>query len=185
MNVRSRPVAKQVNTGKEEWLVAATPPLDTLRMLLPATVTGNKPKELMFNDVSRAYMYARTTSDTRVELCEEDKTEPDDENRCGKLINSMYGTRAAAHDWQAEVTRTTTGLGFKQSRASPCVFWHRQRDIKALVHGDDFMSSVERTKLEWLCKGLKKFETKRPGQGGESAEPNFETAPAQRDNIRG
>ena len=40
----------------------------------------------MFNDTSRAYMYARTTSDIYVELSEEDKTEPGDENRCGKLI---------------------------------------------------------------------------------------------------
>ena len=63
---------------------------------------------------------------------------------------------------------------------------HRQRDMKALVHGDDFVS-------EWLCKGLKKkLETKmtmvergrRPGQGGESAEPNREMALAPRDHIR-
>ena len=41
------------------------------------------------------------------------------------------------------------------------MFWHRQRDIKALFHGDDFVSSGERTELEWLCKGLKRmFETK-------------------------
>ena len=37
--------------------------------------------------------------------------------------------------------RDSAELGFKQSKASPCVFWHRQRGIKALVHGDDFMSS--------------------------------------------
>ena len=98
-------------------------------------------------------MYARTTS---VELCEEDKTEPGDENRCGTLIKSTYGTRTAAHEWQSEVTRTMTDLEFKQGKASPHVFWHRQRGIKALVHGDDFVSSSERTELEWLCKGLKK-----------------------------
>ena len=51
-------------------------------------------------------------------------------------------------------------LGFKQGTASPCVFWHQQRDIKVLVHGDDFVSSGERVELEWLCQGLKKkFET--------------------------
>ena len=72
----------------------------------------------------------------------------------------MSGTRAAAHDWQTEVTRTMKEPGFKQGKASPCVFWHRQRDIKALVHADDFVSSCERAELEWLCKGLKKFETK-------------------------
>ena len=92
----------------------------------------------------------------------EDKTEQGDEHRYGKLIKLMYGTRAAAHDCQAEVTRTMKDLGFKQGNASPCVFWHRQRerDIKALVHGDDFVSSGEQAELEWLCKGLKnKYET--------------------------
>ena len=130
-------------------------------MLLSTTVTGKKSKSLMSNDTCRAYMHARTASDIYVELCEEDKIERRDEQRCGKLVESMHETRAAAHDWQAEVTRTFKELGFKQGKASPCVFWH-QRDIKALVHGDDFLSSIERTKLERLWKGLKKkkFETK-------------------------
>ena len=106
-------------------------------------------------------MHGRTASDLYIELCEEDKTQPGDEHRCGKLIKSMYGTGAAAHDWQAEVTRTMKDLGLKQGKASPCVFWHRQRDIKALVHGDDFVSSGERSEICWLCKGLEnKFETK-------------------------
>ena len=65
----------------------------------------------MFNDISRAYMYARTASDVYVELCEEDKTESRCEHRCGKLVKSMYGTRVAARDWQADVTRTMQGPG--------------------------------------------------------------------------
>ena len=141
MNVRSRLVTKQINTSKEQGFFAATPPREGFRMLLSATVAGKHPKVFMINDVSRAYMHARTSSDLYVELCEEDRAGPRDENRCGKLIMSMNETRAAAHDWQSEVTRTMTELGFKQSKASPCVFWHRQRDIKALVHGDDFISS--------------------------------------------
>ena len=102
----------------------------------------------------------------------------------------MYGTGAGAHDWESEVTRAMTDIGFKQGKASPCVFWHRQREIKALFHGDDFVSSVERTELEWLCKGLEEEvrdeddrggRGRRPGQGGKSAEPNREMAPAKRD----
>ena len=80
VNVRSRLVAKQINTDKEEGLFAATPPLEALRMLLSATFTGNKPKALTFNGMSRAYMHARTSSDINVEMCEEDKTEPRDEH---------------------------------------------------------------------------------------------------------
>ena len=106
----------------------------------------------MLNDTSRAHMCARTTGD---------------ENRCGKLTKSMYGNWAAAHNWQSEVTRTMTDLVFKQGKASPCVFWHWQRDVKALVHGNDFVSCGEGTELEWLCKVLKeKFETKMTMVGG-------------------
>ena len=32
------------------------------------------------------------------------------------------------------------------------VFWHHQRDIKAFVHGDDFMSSGERTNLSGCAR---------------------------------
>ena len=122
INVRSRLVTKQINTSKEQGFFEATPRREGFRMLLSATVAGNKPKVFMINDVSRDYMHARTSSDIYVELCEEDRTEPRDENRCGKLVKSMYETRAAAHDWQSEVTGTMTELGFKQGKASPCVF---------------------------------------------------------------
>ena len=74
-------------------------------------VTGNKPKVLMFSDRSRAYMHARTTSDMYVELCEEDKSDIGDVHRCGKLVKSMYGTRAASRDWPSEVRRTNERFG--------------------------------------------------------------------------
>ena len=42
----------------------------------------------------------------------------------------------------------------------------RQRGNKALVHGDDFVSSGGKAELEWLCTGLKKqFETKMTMMG--------------------
>ena len=80
MNVRSRLVTKQINTSKEQGFFAATPPREGIRMLLSATVAGNKPKVFMINDVSRAYVHARTSSDIFAELCEEDRTGPRDEN---------------------------------------------------------------------------------------------------------
>ena len=42
---------------------------------------GNKPKVLVLNDISRAFLHARTTSDRYAELCEEDRTEPGDEKQ--------------------------------------------------------------------------------------------------------
>ena len=48
----------------------------------------------MFNDMSRAYMHVRTASEIHVEVCEEDKTEPGNEHRYGKLFKLIFGTRA-------------------------------------------------------------------------------------------
>ena len=76
VNVRSGLLAKPINTGKEEGLFAATPPLEALRMLLSTTVIGNKSKALMFNDICSTYLHGRIASYMDVELCEEDKTEP-------------------------------------------------------------------------------------------------------------
>ena len=45
---------------------------------------------LMFNDISRAYMHARTASDMCVELCD-DKTEPGKEQRCRKRKGRCVG----------------------------------------------------------------------------------------------
>ena len=70
-----------------------------------------------------------------------------------KLIKSVHGTRAAAHDRQAEATRTMKDLGSKHISVHVLA--------SALVHGDDFVSSGERAELDWLCKELKNmFETK-------------------------
>ena len=173
MNVRSRLVTKQINTSKEQRFFAATPPREGIRMLLSATVAGNKPKVFMINDVSRAYMHARTSSDIYAELCEEDRTGPRDENRCGKLIKSMYETPAAAHDWQSEVTRTMTELRFKQGEASPCVF---DKEISKRSGTGTTSCHLERERNLSACATADVRDEddhggrrRRPGQGGESA----------------
>ena len=66
MNVRSRRVvAKQINTGREQGLFAATPPLEALRLLLSGTVTPDMPKVLMLNDMSRVHVYWSCVRRTR------------------------------------------------------------------------------------------------------------------------
>eukprot|EP00973_Karenia_brevis_P046812 6495245-Karenia_brevis.AAC.1 len=66
----------------------------------------------MVNDVSRAYFYARSESPTFVRICDED-WEEGDENRCGELQVSMYGTRQAAQNWQNKVSEVLGEHGFQ------------------------------------------------------------------------
>ena len=62
---------------------------------------------------------------------------------CAKLRMSMYGTNAAAQNWQKKVQETMATLGFSIGKASPVLFCHPQRSLKCLVHGDDFVVSGE------------------------------------------
>ena len=79
----------------------------------------------------------------------------------GKLRLSLYGTRDAAANWQKCVADHLISLGFRQGKSNPCVFWHRDRDIKTLVHGDDYASAGSYDSLKWLEERLaKRFDMK-------------------------
>ena len=67
MKLRARLVAREIAKDKREDLFAATPPLESLRMILSECASHQEswdPKEnfvIMSNDVSRAYFYAPAT----------------------------------------------------------------------------------------------------------------------------
>ena len=103
----------------------------------------------MINDVSRAYSYAPNLEPIFVELCEEDREEGD-EDMCGELLVSMYGTRPAESNWRKCYTELLIANGFTRTRASTCVFHHASRHIKMMVHGDDFVSTGDDDDLQWL-----------------------------------
>ena len=55
-NYKSRLVGKEYKTYVDDSLYAATPPLEALRLIMSRTaISNNKPRELMINDVRRAY----------------------------------------------------------------------------------------------------------------------------------
>ena len=79
----------------------------------------------------------------------------------GELKKSLYGTRDAAANFQDEVKLFLKSLGFIVGRYSTSTFWHAEKDIKTIVHGDDFASSAEEFDLHWLKMELeKRFEVK-------------------------
>ena len=57
---------------------------------------------------------------------------------CGKLLKSMYGTRDAAQNWEECYASAHLEMGFEQGKASTCVFYHKDRDVIVVIHGDDF-----------------------------------------------
>ena len=127
---RSRWVAKQFKgSDSEEWF-AATPPIEALRAMISHTTSGTKKKALMVCDVSRAFFYAPVQREIYVELCEKAKKTVEDNNMCAKLCMSMYGTKAAAQNWQKKVQETMATLGFLIGKASPVLFCHPQRSLQ-------------------------------------------------------
>ncbi len=144
-NYRSRLVAMEFKTdNKPEWY-AATPPSECLKLILHKMAMSRKAK-IMYADVSRAYFYAKASRPVYVTIPEEDR-EPGDENCCGKLRVSMYGTRDAALNWATEYGDTLKAAGFKQGISSPCIFRHEKKGVVVMVHGDDFVAVGEGEQL--------------------------------------
>jgi len=164
-NHRSRLVAKEFNNGKEDGIFAATPPLEALRLLVSDAAIfkdTHMEKVLMVNDVARAFFEAAATREICVELPDEDKTEEDVKNdNVAILCQSLYGTRDAAANFQAEVRRFMRSIGFKEGRYNVTTYYHKDYDIKCMVHGDDFVSSCTREAAEWFRRNLeRRFEIK-------------------------
>ena len=68
----------------------------------------------------------------------------------GKLELCLYGTRDAAKGWQETLSAQLEACGFRRGIGHPAVFWHPERDIMTLVHGDDYVSSGLQTDLDWM-----------------------------------
>lgn len=118
---RSRNVAREISYNKQDGLFVATPPLQVMKLLLSTLPSSNKGERLMAADVKRAYFHAKCKRLIYVKLPFED-VGPGEENMCGRLDFSMYGTRDVAAIWAEEYSTVLVELGFRQGRASPCVF---------------------------------------------------------------
>ena len=159
-NYRSRIVARELNTHKRDDLFAATPPLEALKLVLSMTATANKGEVVMINDISRAFFHAKVERDVFIQLPDEDR-KPGEEHLCGKLRLSMYGTRDAAQNWYKEYSQQLIKIGFVQGIASPCTFYHNERQIRTYVHGDDYVSTGKPNDLKWMQTELeKKYQVK-------------------------
>ena len=73
----------------------------------------------------------------------------------GRLLRTMYGTRDAAACWEAHYSKILEEAGMVKGTAAPGVFYHRDRDIRLLVHGDDFVIVARSSGLEWVEKVLR------------------------------
>ena len=97
-------------------------------------------RELMINDVSRAYFYAPATRSLFIVLPAEDGDAQ--EGEVGRLNVCFYSTRDAAKEWQQTLSRHLESIGLVRGVGHPAVFHHPARGISTLVHGDDYVSAA-------------------------------------------
>jgi len=171
-NLRSRLVAKEIRFDKRDDLFAATPPLECKKVLFSLAVTEGIGFEknmreagmkLDFIDVRRACFHSNARREVYVALPPED-TSP---GMCGLLNKAMYGTCDAAQNWEYEYVGFLSHVGFQRCRACPCEFYHPDRQLRLVVHGDDFTVLGHGVNLDWFRTQMcAKFEVKIQGRLG-------------------
>ena len=120
----------------------------------------------MVNDVRRAYFYAKQQRHVFIDLPKED--DEAEEGEVGQLPLCLYGTRDAAKEWQKTLSRRLQDIGFVRGRGHPPVFHHPERDMRVLVHSDDYLTSGHAGDLHWMKSKLEdeyKIQTQRVGSG--------------------
>ena len=95
----------------------------------------------------------------------------------GKLARALYGTRDAPLAWLTVVKNDMKEMGFKECKVTNGVFAHPERDLRAVVHVDEFLLSGESHQLQWFRDHLaQKHELKVEVAGwvhGDSREFHF------------
>ena len=170
-NYRARLVGREIKTDSRIDLFAATPPLESLRMMCSLCASNqnrSRPFRIMAVDVKRAYFYAKAQRPMYIEIPIED-FQDGDEGMIGKLDLSLYGARDAAQNWAKEYASHLQRFGFRAGLASPCNFMHKARELSVTVHGDDFTVAGPENSLVWF-KGImeNKYEIKASMLGPEA-----------------
>ena len=152
-NYRSRLVAREFKTSDDCEMFAATPPPEALRMLLSKLATAGRRYKLLHADVYRACLYAKAEKPVYVKLPAEDCVEGDEEC-CGRLIMSMYGTGDAAQNWAAEYSSTLLSAGMTQGTTNPCLCHANGGVVGSLVHGNVFVVVAQEENIREIKEAL-------------------------------
>jgi hypothetical protein len=109
-------------------------------------------------DVKRAFLHGYCTRSVYIEL---PGAESQGGKYVGKLVWALYGTRDAPLAWLTVVKSDMKEMGFNECKVTNGVFTHPERDLRVVVHVDDFLLSGDDHQLQWFRDHLtKKYELK-------------------------
>ena len=169
---RSRLVAKDFRpksrVGDVEGLFASMPPLELVKLIIAMAAEEcrrGRTQKVMMIDIGKAHLYAPIEGEVFVEL----PPERAEEGKCAKLLFTLYGMMTAASSWEREYTKTLVEAGFIVGKANACTFFHPGREIRIVVHGDDFVVTGDELELRFVERLFKeKYPTKVRGVMGPS-----------------
>ncbi len=161
--IRSRFVVKEIATYKSDDFFAATPPLESFRLLLSLAASGPHDIKIEVLDARKAHLHAFADRVVFTQLPPEVATP----GYCARLVRCLYGTRDAPKRWEAFLAEQLVALGFTKGRASPCCFYHAELQVRCIVHGDDFVLSGRAAALDVVKAGMhERFLLKELGRLG-------------------
>ena len=165
--IRCRWVAKEFATYKSAEFFAATPPLEALRMLVSHAASGRQNglggRKLLVIDARKAHLHAMAEREVYVDLPPEQQVP----GMCARLRRCLYGTRDAPARWEEYLSTQLQQIGFTRGLASPCCYQHCSRDLRCMVHGDDFVHVGAEPDLRWIQEQMEhRFLVKVIGQLG-------------------
>ena len=179
---RSRLVVREIKARKKveerldpALLFSGMPPAESLRMLVSymqseddsdhSAGSSALDRKMAGWDISRAHFYGDVQRPLFVQLPQQPGESRPEVKR---LLKTMYGTQDASHVWQGHYTQTLKDAGFEPGLASNALFFHPQRGIRCLVHGDDFLAVANDEGLKYLDSVLQKaYALKRLGTLGD------------------
>ena len=70
--------------------------------------------------------------------------------KCARLLFTLYGLRTAASSWEKWYTKTMEEAGFVTGQATVSTFFHKEKNIRVVVHGDDFIIEGVECDFRWV-----------------------------------
>ena len=169
-DIRARLLACELNTFKSDDFFASTPPLEAKRLLLSQLASqrfhpDGRKLQVSFVDIKKAYFNAVPKRLLYVFLPKEMGQGP---KSVARLRRCVYGTRDAGMLWEECYSTALTAMGFRRGLASPCCFFHKEKHIRVVIHGDGFTALGAAEELRWYEQGLSNvFELVVKGRLGE------------------
>jgi hypothetical protein len=161
--IRSRFVVKEIATYKTDDFFAATPPLESFRLLLSLAASDADDIKIEVLDARKAHLHAFADRVVFTQLPPEEAAP----GYCARLVRCLYGTRDAPKRWEAFLAEQLVALGFAKGRASPCCYYHARLKVRCIVHGDDFVLSGRAAALDEVKAGMhERFLLKELGRLG-------------------